>query len=103
MTDIAEDPVTLLAESVVTMIEDQRRQNERVIAEMRALVEAVRSLPAPVVNVSAPDVVVPAPEVHVEAARAIVPAIQDIRIVGLPPMKARVRRDPMGQISSIEE
>ena len=88
-----DESVLTLADAVVALAEEQRRANDeqrRANAEMseaiRALAAHVAALPAPVVNVTTD-----------------APVVQDVRIVGLPPMNARVRRDRAGRIESIEE
>ena len=117
-----EDPVLLLTRSVVQLVKAQQAANdaaerraaaqEQEMAAMRAdhqramadIADAIRTLPPAVVTVTAPDpIVIPAAEVTVEAARALPPTVQDIRIVSLPPMKARVKRDPAGRIDTITE
>lgn len=110
-----EDPVLLLTRAVVQMVKTQQAANEaaerRAVAQdqelaamradhqkaMDAIADAIRSMPPAVVTVNAPEpIVIPAPEVHVEAARVLAPTVQDIRIVGMPPMNARVRKNPDG-------
>lgn len=83
--------------------------NMRVADALLGLVEELRQrepMPTPIVNVqaSAP-VVIPAPEVRVDVPATVVnvPTTQDVRIVGLPPLKAKVNRDRTGRIDSIEE
>lgn len=97
MTSDAEDSVLLIvAEAVVSLAEAQRAATIAMTGLVRELREAMESMPAPVVNL-------PAPEVRVAAPVINVPAVQDVRIVGLPPMNARVKRDRSGRIEAITE
>ncbi len=97
MTSDAEDSVLLIvAEAVVSLAEAQRAATIAMTGLVRELREAMEAMPAPVVNV-------PAPEVRVAAPVINVPAVQDVRIVGLPPMNARVKRDRAGRIEAVTE
>ena len=104
-----DDPVLLLAESVIEMVAEQRRQNEEqrrqnaaVLAEVRAMAESVRDLPAPVVNVEPPVVNVAAPVVENRMEHRA-PQVQDIRIVALPPVRATARKNRDGSTTISEE
>lgn len=105
MTAEQDDPVLLLAEAVVEMVRASRAASEANLAAMRDMVDAVRSIPGPVVNVAAPEVNVAPPviENRIAPAAVNVPHTQDIRIVGLPRLDAKVRRDRQGRIDGIEE
>ena len=111
---MSDEALVLIAEALVAMAEGQERASralaegqERASREMTAAIErfeeAVRAMPAPVVNMPAPVVNVPAPVVNVESARAMAPAVQDVRIVGLPPLKARIKTNRDGTKSITEE
>ncbi len=101
------DPVLMLGETVVEMVKAMRADTEVMRQELRDLVDAIRAMPAPVVNVTVPEpVVTVAPavvQVDVQPAPVTVPKVQDIRITGLPPLRARVNRGSDGRIKSIEE
>ena len=102
-----DDPVLLLAEAIVESVRTQRAEADArrthdaaVLDAMRDMVEAVRSLPATVVNME--PVVVPPAEVRIEPAFNI-PPVQNVRIVGLPRLSAKVTRDRQGRLDGIEE
>jgi hypothetical protein len=105
MTDPNEDPVLLLAEAVVASVEAQRAFAEQALVEMRAMVAAVRAMPAPVVNVAAAEVTVPAPviENRIEQPAPAAARVQDIRIVGLPRLNATARKNRDGSTTISEE
>jgi hypothetical protein len=79
---------------------------------------ALAALTSPVINVSpaSPTITVapstanvdvhvpeaPPAQIVMPPAKADAPLVQDIRIVSLPPMNAKVRRDSAGRVSSIE-
>ena len=97
MTSDAEETVLLIvADAMVTLAEAQRAATLAMTGLVRELREAMEAMPAPVVNVSVPETRVAAPVVNV-------PAVQDVRIVGLPPMNARVKRDRAGRIEAVTE
>jgi HK97 family phage portal protein len=96
-----------LAEHRAAELIAQQRTADGLAAVLDQLAKPVEppvvNVPAPVVNIAPADVRVmvpsgPAPVVNVTAA-----PVQDVRIVGLPQLKAKVKRDKAGRIESIEE
>lgn len=82
---------------------------QRALAAERRMAELITRSPvvnvaAPVVNLAPADVTVNVPEQAAPTVRVVnqMPDVQNMRIVGLPPMDARVRRDKQGRIETVE-
>ena len=101
MSDTEEAVLLIVAESMVAAAEatiaaaNAQREATRALTEaIDRQTESLRSMPAPMVTMPEQ----PAPVVHVN-----VPARQTVDIASLPPMNAKVKRDPAGRISGISE
>lgn len=113
MTDFDnDDPVLLLAESVVALSESQRGHNDTVTLRLRELVDALRAAPAPVVNIAAPEApvvnVAPAevrvmvPDMPAATVTVNVPDRQTVDIASMPKARIRVVRGRDGRITELE-
>jgi hypothetical protein len=80
---------------------------EVTVPEMRQEAPIVNvTVPETVVNVEAPVIQVHPADVRIEPAAApvvnvTVPDTQNVNIVGLPPLRAQVKRDKQGRISEV--
>jgi hypothetical protein len=90
-----DDPFLILAEAILELARAVRSAPPPVIQ-----VTAAEQL-APIVNVTTPEVRVAVPEQRAPVVQ--MPVVQEVRIVGLPKLAAKVKRDKAGRIESIEE